>query len=263
MNILITGKSGYIAKMLIEHLSKQYNIISIGRDDFDLTNSNETNEFFKLNNVIYDIVIHTAIAGGNRLQDDNWDVADINLKMYYNLLDNKKYYNKFINIGSGAELYTPLQPYGLSKRVIYESILGKNNFYSLRIFGIFNHKELSSRFIKANIIRYLNKENLIIHQNKFMDFIYFQDFISIILHYINFNNLPKSIDCVYTKKYSLLDIARIINNLNDYNIDINILNQKIGTNYIGSSSIDILNIKTVGLEKGIIETFYNIKNQIE
>ena len=39
MNILITGGKGYIAQSLYLALKNEYNVISISRDNFDLTDS--------------------------------------------------------------------------------------------------------------------------------------------------------------------------------------------------------------------------------
>ena len=49
MNILITGGNGYIAKSLYNALKDKYNVTSISRDNFDLTNSEATRIFFKEN----------------------------------------------------------------------------------------------------------------------------------------------------------------------------------------------------------------------
>ena len=38
MNILITGGNGYIAKSLHNALKDKYNVLSVSRDNFDLTN---------------------------------------------------------------------------------------------------------------------------------------------------------------------------------------------------------------------------------
>ena len=46
MNVLITGKNGYIANSIKLELSKLYNITSIGRSDFNLLSGKETNNFF-------------------------------------------------------------------------------------------------------------------------------------------------------------------------------------------------------------------------
>jgi nucleoside-diphosphate-sugar epimerase len=251
-NILITGSNGYIGSQLTQTLSTKYNCIGINRLNFDLTDNYETKKWF--NNQFFDIIIHTAIKGGSRLTVDNYTVIDHNIKMYLNLLDCKDHYNKFINIGSGAELWSPFSPYGLSKRAIFESIQDKNNFYSLRIFGLFNSKEINTRFIKSNLYRYINKQNLLIFKNKFMDFIYWDDFIEIIKHYIDYTILPKNIDCVYEKKYTLLDIAHIINSLSNIKVEIDIIeNSNIDTPYTGCYNDLSLTFK--GLHKGIVETY--------
>ena len=41
------------------------------------------------------------------------------------------------------------------------AILNNDNFFNLRIYGIFDHDEWNSRFIKSNILRYINKEKII------------------------------------------------------------------------------------------------------
>lgn len=254
MKILITGANGYLGKSLYGALKDKYNVTSISRDNFDLTNSDATRIFFE--NKYYDIVIHCAIKGGSRLKKDNWEVMDDNLIMYYNLLANKHHFYKFINIGSGAELYMKDEPYGFSKNIIYKSLLIKDNFYNLRIFGIFDENELDTRFIKANIKHYINKEPISIHQNKLMDFIYTPDLIKIVEYYIN-NDGPKEINCNYNKNFSLKDIANIINNLNKYKVTIEISNTDLDNPYIGAFTD--LGIKFIGLEQGILDTYNKLK----
>ena len=136
------------------------------------------NEFFQ--NKYFDVVLHCAVMGGSRLKEDGWNIMDVNLCMYYNLLQCSPHYKKLISFGSGAELYTQNTPYGLSKYVIRQSILEKENFYNLRIFAVFDENELNTRFIKTNIKNYINKKPITIYQDKYMDFIYMPDLIKII-----------------------------------------------------------------------------------
>ena len=176
MNILITGGDGFVASNLYKHLKKFHNITIISRKDFDLTISSEVNAFFE--NKFFDIVFHCAVVGGSRLKSDSYYEMDNNLKMYYNLHQlRNKHFRKFITFGSGAELYSSNTPYGLSKNVISKSISETENFYNLIIFALFDASEWESRFIKANIKRYINKKPLVIHQDKLMDFFYMDDFI--------------------------------------------------------------------------------------
>ena len=183
---------------------------------------------------------------------------DNNLKIYYNLLKNKNHFNKLINLGSGAEIYIPDTPYGLSKKVISNSILNKDNFYNLRIFGVFDENELDTRFIKTNIKRYINKEAIQIHEVKFMDFFYMQDLIKVVEYYINEGNPPKEFDCVYSEtSYTLFGLAHLITKLDNYEVDI--INQgKNGDDYI-SKYRTILPIEFIGLEQGIKEVYNKLK----
>lgn len=259
MNILLTGSKGYIGSGIIRHLGHVHNITSINREIFDLRDFDSTKQWFsKLDRSIYfDVVIHTAIKGGNRLEQDTSSVLEDNIKMYLNLLHHKNKYSKFINIGSGAEKCLEHSFYGLSKKIIASSVLDKENFYNLRIYGVFDKNELDRRLIKSSINKYLNNKNITIHYNKYMDFIYFDDFISIINAYINSDTLPKAIDCVYEKKYMLTDIVNIINQLENYSVPVIIENISGENNYIGN--YNDIGINYIGLKRGIEETYGKLK----
>jgi GDP-L-fucose synthase len=254
MNILITGGNGYIAKNLYNTFKDKYNITSITRQDFDLTNSFETLKYFS--DKYFDIVIHCAVSGGSRLKPDTWVDMDNNLKMHYNLLSCKDKFTKLIHFGSGAETNAPESPYGLSKRVIANSILEQENFYNIKIFAVFDENELDTRFIKGNIKRYINKESIIIHQDKWMDFFYIKDLISLVDYYINNNNLPKQIDCSYIGLYKLSEIANIINELDEYKVDIKIEQNGMALSYYGIANILI---EFIGLKEGIKEVYNKLK----
>lgn len=253
MKILITGGNGYIAKSLVKGL-KNHDITTITRQDFDLTDRKSTDKWF--NRKYFDVVIHTAVKGGSRLQVDSNDVLSQNLQMFYNLYYNKLCYGKFIHFGSGAELGNPSDPYGLSKKIINDLIEHEPNFFNIRIFGVFDQYELGTRFIKANIKHYLNEESITIYQDKYMDFFYMKDLINLVDYYIKGSELPKISECCYEKKYTLSDIASFINTLNTYKVPINILNPEIGNPYIGKTTP---NLSLIGLEQGIITTFNKLK----
>ena len=254
-HILITGGNGYIAKSIFDALKDKYNITSITRQDFDLTDSFETLKYFS--DKYFDIVIHCAVSGGSRLKTETWSDMDGNLKMYYNLLNCKHKFGKLIHFGSGAETNAPESPYGLSKRVIANSILEQDNFYNIKIFGVFDENELDTRFIKGNIKRYINKESILIHQDKFMDFIYLEDISHIINYYLSNNiKLSSDINMSYIKKYKLSDIANIINNLSNHKVDINIECNDISLNYCGNGlKLNSLNLNLKGIELGIKECY--------
>lgn len=255
--ILVTGCRGYLGKSIHYKLSKKHQTLIISRKDFDLRDSYQTKKYFS--NKYFDVVIHCAVSGGSRLKEDTISDMDNNLQMYYNLLNCKDRFGKLIHFGSGAEITQPETPYGLSKRVISKSISEQENFYNIRIFAVFDENELDTRFIKSNIKRYINKEPIIIHQDKLMDFFYMKDLISLVDYYIQSENPPKEIDCSYQQSYSLFDIANMINELDNHKVDIIIEQHVIAEKYCG---VPQMLLDYVGTEWGI-KSVYDFMNKIE
>jgi dTDP-4-dehydrorhamnose reductase len=255
MKILITGANGYIGKTLNNTFKNKYDITLLTRQIVDLTNSTDVDNFFK--EKYFDLVIHCAITGGGRLDKDNSDTLDINLKIYYNLLNNSTHFSRLIHFGSGAEWYDTF--YGLSKKVINESIKNKDKFYNVRILNVFDENELNYKFIKTNIHNYINKKDIEIFQNKFMDFFYMRDFIILIDYYINNIDVPKIIDCCYNHSTTLYDVAEIINGLDEYKVNINIKQEGMAPSFNGKFTN--LGLKFVGLEQGIKNVYNELKNE--
>ena len=108
---------------------------------------------------------------------------------------------------------------------------------------------------------------MIIHQDKYMDFIYVKDLCKLILYIVNNpieNFKTKDINVVYKEKYKLSDITNIINKLEDYKVDINIENNDMGLSYTGcDSSLSSLNLNLNGLEIGIKEIYDSYKFNID
>ena len=255
MKILITGGNGYIAKSIHSLLYTKYDITLVGRQDFDLTDYTATCKFFE--GKYFDVIIHTAVSGGSRLKPDSDTTLSNNLNMFWNLLANRNHYTRFITFGSGAELYNSSQPYGLSKKVIADAMSHREDFYNLRVYAVFDENEWDTRFIKANILRYLAKEDLNIHSDKFMDFYYMEDLVSLVEYYLAASNPPSVVDCCYSDKYKLSDIAQMITTLDDYKSNILIGTPNLSEKNTGSYTE--LPIKPIGLQEGIRRTYISLK----
>lgn len=256
MKILITGANGYIGKSLTDYLKQSNEVYTITRNDFDLRDQQSTIDYF--HDKFFDVVIHCAVVGGNRLKPEDQSIIDSNLMMYYNLLNSKNHFKKLIHFGSGAEFHRLYTPYGLSKKVISESIDGQDNFHNLIIYGLFDELELDRRFIKSNIKRYINKEPMQIDDNNKMDFFYMQDLIKVVNYCIENKNAPKHINCVYPENLTLKDIADIINTLDEYKVNIKITGSELPIEGYVSFSKD-LGLNYIGLKQGIINTYNKLK----
>lgn len=265
MKILITGGNGNIAQMIKRNLSSIYEITNPSRADLNLLNFNELK--LHLNNNKYDILIHTAITGGRRTKEENGDVTHANLLMLENILyfsdnfkmilnfDSAAIYDRSTNIFNRSEeelLTIPEDYYGFSKYCIYQRSIQYTHFYNLRIFNIFHINEEKDRFIKSCFISKKNNTKLKIFENKYFDFVYEDDFITILKYYLDnylfSEKLEKTINICYDKKYMLSDIANII--LND---NVTILNNDLKNNYSGNSKkLDNLKLDLIGLEKSLL-----------
>lgn len=265
MRILITGGNGNIAKMIQTNLKNHFEIVNPNRYELDILNIKHIENFLLDNS--FDILIHTAIAGGRRTKEENGEVVYKNLLMFENLMKFAYKFKMIINFDSGAiydrstdiyikkedELNTiPCDYYGFSKYLIYKRSLNHNNIINFRIFNIFHINEEPDRFIKSCFNAKKNNTEITIFQDKYFDFMYEDDFIKIVKYYIdNLNNIDKinkTINLSYNKKYKLSEIAELIVNKNN----IKILNDKCNFNYCGDSSLlDMMNIELLGLEKSI------------
>ncbi len=255
MNILITGGNGYIAKSLRSALSSRHTVTSISRKDFDLANTADTLKYFS--DKYFDVVLHCAVTGGSRLRPDTIQDLDNNLSMYYNLLHCSHSFKKLINFSSGAEVTAAESLYGLSKRVITRSVSEKPHYNNIKIFAVFDENEHNTRFIKANLLRYINREPMLIHQNKHMDFFYMEDLVSLVEHYITTEDQLPDIDCCYNYNLTLSEIANTINALEGYRVDVQILNDQMGSAYIGQ--YHPMPNSPIGLIEGIRKTYNRLK----
>ncbi len=260
LKILITGGNGYIAKSIYSALCEKYDITLISRTDLDMTRREEVQYYFK--DKYFDTVIHTAVRGGSRLNPlEGPDVVLTNLLMYDNLIRCRDKFNRLIHFGSGAEDKAD-GPYGFSKYIINQLIKLDPRSVNVKIYAVFDENELDTRFIKSNILRYINQEDMVIHQDKKMDFFYMKDLISLTEWLINQreDEFPiQTVNCSYLENYTLTQVAGIINSLNDYKVNIKIENEEQGDDYCDIHPIMPFNL--IGLEQGIKEIYNNLKPQ--
>jgi UDP-glucose 4-epimerase len=256
MNILITGGNGYIGKSLLLGLRDRYQVTTVTRADFDVADSTQTWDWFRSRK--FDAVIHAAIMGGSRLQVDDSSVAKMNLRMHYNLLANRNKFGKLISFGSGAEIFSPDTPYGFSKRVIANSIRKTPDCHNIRIFGVFDENELSTRFIRSNIHRYLKNEPMQVHSDKIMDFFYMKDLVSVVDKYLTEKDPPKEVNCSYRDKHTLSEIASQINELGHHRVAINI--EQAGVSFYCGEPLE-MDVPLIGFSKGLIDTFNTLSKE--
>ena len=271
MNILITGAKGFIGRELEAYFGYKHKIYALGRQSLDLTKPSVVKKYFAENKI--DIVMHTAVRGGRRNKQDSFNDMHDNLTMYRNLVANSHRFGKLYNFSSGAEfdrahpidsakekdlfLSTPSDFYGLSKNIIArENLLNLDGGRNFRIFGCFSASERVDRFVRANIIRSETMQPMVIHQDRYIDYIYIADLLKVVEHYVENDDgsLPKDINLCYDKKYKLSDIANIIDGLTLFSSGVKIEQPGLDKPYTGDfKKLQSLNLDLIGLEKGVEE----------
>jgi len=281
MKILITGSNGFIATEIIDRLMKykpHWILYPTTRNTLDIADTKAVDRFFDINKI--DIVIHCAISGGYRNDSDTPHILYNNNLMFESLIRHRDKFKLMITFGSGAEAdrgkeimnYSetdfinsdvPSDYYGLSKYNIAKRVREINdNILNLRIFNVFGEYEAKDRMIRSNVNKYISGKTLEIYQNKYMDFFSVDDLYKVIDYFIENNKLPfVEMNVCYRKKYTLLDIADMINNLSDDKSKINVVEESMLPAYCGSADrLYSLGIEFYELEKSLKKVYLKWKN---
>ena len=266
--VLFTGAGGFVGSQLVPLLEMDgWEIVRPSSKQVRLDREEEVDTLFKHGE--YNAIIHAAIVGGRRGVEDTEKVFMTNMLMFENIFRHVEKCGLFINLDSGASLgrpplseepnswdlgkKVPADPYGFSKYCIAQRVLSHRKGRNLRIWGCFGPNETQSRFFKTNIKNYIRRKDIVIHQDMKMDFIYSEDLHQIINYYLTSgdNINIKDFNCVYYEKYYLSEIGEMINNLDDYEVNINIEGSYPEHSYCGAPYS--LGINYLGIEKGIKE----------
>jgi nucleoside-diphosphate-sugar epimerase len=265
MNILFTGHRGFLGKELIPYLSNNHQVFY---SEIDYKNKNLIDVFVDKNKI--DMILHAAIKGGRRVREDNSDDFYNNLIMFENLASLKI---PMINFCSGAafgrqeDIYLaeendignriPKDFYGLSKYLIAQRCRQMDHLYNLRFFNIFGPQTVDTMFTTANIKNYINRKEIIIFKDTYMDFFSINDAKKVIDLYIcRGDNLPKEVNLVYENIIKLSDVANMINNLSNYKVNVNTLESGSANSYCGSGSrLKHFGLNFDGLEKELTNCY--------
>lgn len=249
--IFLTGGSGFIGKNILEKLGSNYDFFAPSRRQLDLLNFESVNTFFNKNGP-FDVVLHTAIVGGNRITGDSAEYALDSMRMFFNLASNEKRFKKFFCFGSGIEYgkEKPIRKFdetNFGKRVpksnwgFYKYICAKYaevsvDFINLRIFGAFGkYEDHRIRFISNSICKNILNLPIVINQNIRMDYLYVDDLIKIIDFFINNKNKFTAYNLTPGKSVDLITIAHIINSVSGKNVPIKTVRRGLSPEYTGNN----------------------------
>jgi dTDP-4-dehydrorhamnose reductase len=176
MKVCVLGSNGFIGSNLL-HSYPEWT--GVTRKHLDLTVQKDVDNFFEKN--MFDVVVHCAVTGGSRLEEDTGEVCHKNLLMFENVARHVDKFDKLVYFSSGASKRgnPPTDPYGLSKWLIDKRIEGIPNAYSLCIWGCYGFGELPTRFSAVCKTR----GHVVIPQDKYFDFISVEEVARVVHKY--------------------------------------------------------------------------------
>ncbi len=275
MKILVTGGNGFIGKNIKEsYLAQKYTIVAPPRAELDFSDDKSVADFF--GKQAFDVVIHSAAKAGHRNATDASNLFLTNSRMMSNLLKHQNSWGKLINMGSGAiydmQNYQPKMPetyygtnipkdeHGYNKYIFGKLLPHLNHVYDFRIFGIFGkYEDYAIRFISNAICKTIFDLPVTLRQNKKFDYLYINDLMPILEHFIENNPVEKAFNITPDASVELLKIAELVKRISKKDIDIKVAQEGIGMEYSGDNTLlrtEMKNLAFTPLEESV-EELYN------
>lgn len=263
--LLLTGGSGFIGRNIRESfLSKKYDIVAPTHSQLDLLDTNSVDEYFK--DKEFDVVLHTATKPGHRNAKDPTNLFYSNVRIFENLVRHKNKYKKFINFGSGAiydistnisnakedKIYSNLgkDDHSFCKYVVSKRIESLDKFIDLNIFGIFGkYEDWQIRFISNAICKTLFDLPITLRQNRIFSYLYIDDLMPILEFFIENSVKYKQYNIVPNEKIDLFEIAKIVKEISNKNLEIKIAKKGNGLEYTGNNERLVSEFKEVKFTK--------------
>jgi len=257
-NILVTGARGFIGKNIAEYLKANFSNSHIVffpyHNQLELLDSSAVTSF--INSKSIDIIIHCANVGGSRktaYDQGQTDIIQKNLAMFFNLVGAMNKDTRMIFLGSGAEYtrghyepkmkedyfgkHIPEDSYGFSKYICSKYIELSENIVNLRLFGVFGkYEDYEFKFISNAIVKNLLGLPITINQNIHFDYLYINDFLKIVEHFINQVPKQKLYNATRGETIDLITIANKINRVAEKQSEIIVKREGLNREYSADNS---------------------------
>ncbi len=223
MNILLTGSTGFIGRILKESWQNQYQLSAPSRQELDLLDADAVERC--LRDGRFDTVVHCCNTNDVVHPELASKMLEYNLRMFFNLERCSRLYGKLYYFGSGAEYdmrhyvprmkenyfgaHIPADPYGFSKYVMSKQAGG--NIYDLRLFGVFGPgEEWQRRFISNMIYQALHCGVMHMDRHMYFDYLYTRDLVKIMDWFLAHEPRHHHYNVCSGQENDLFALARII-----------------------------------------------------
>lgn len=251
LKIFLTGGGGFIGRNIVEGLGRDYAIDAPRSRELDLRDETRVKEWFAERR--YDLVIHCATKPGHRNAPDPTGLYAANTAMFRNLQRERGKYGRLIYVGSGSEydsrhylpkmreeyfgVHVPEDEGGRSKYEIAKSVEENQGMLNLRLFGVYGkYEDYAIRFISNAICRTIFDLPVRVNQNKLFDYLYIDDFLEILRHFIENEWAHKTFNVTPDEAVEIKTLAEQVVSVSGKNLPVILKTQKFGLEYSGDNS---------------------------
>ncbi len=248
--VLLTGGSGFIGRNIKEYLSTVCELYTPGRKELNLLNEKDVRDYLQKNKI--EIVIHSANPNPVKNDLDKPEsMFEDSIRVFMNLYQAEDCYERMYTLGSGAEYdksreivlikeeeqgrSVPCDSYGLAKFTINRLIESSNKQCNLRIFACYGPTDHESKFITHAIRCCMKNEDITIRQNCYFDYMHVSDLAKILEYFICHEPKYSAYNVCTGTRYTLEEIARIIQRQMQVQNKIVLLNAGWNREYTGNN----------------------------
>jgi len=279
-NILITGRTGFVGRNLVEYLDQKYSVLAPSRKELDLLDGKAVEKYISNNNI--DIVVHAAASPYHRKVKDSSDIAYRNLRIFFNIINNSHSFSKMIYLGSGAAYdlrgaipnvkeeefgrSVPEDEHGFAKYVSSRYIDRAVNIVNLRLFGVFGkYEDYQIRFISNAICKAIYNLPITIKQNRVFSYLYIDDLCRMVEWFLKVESKHNTYNAVPGEVIDLVSIAKKVNEISGKNSKIIVHKDGFGKEYTADNSRlrrELSDFQFTGIDNAIRKLYEWYKNNV-
>ncbi len=271
--IFVTGGSGFIGRNIAEYFQGKAEVFAPAHAELELLDEAAVRAYCERHK--FDVVIHSAVRPGHRNAKDPCNQLDHNCRMFFNLARNADRFGKMIFLSSGAvydtrhyepkmpeeyfDRHVPADELGFSKYIAAKYIERSEKMVELRLFGVFGkHEDYAIRFISNMICKSLFDLPLTMKQNRKFDYLYIDDLMPVLDHFINNDGRHRSYNVTPDRSVELRELAEMVLRISGRDLPIKSAQAGLGVEYSGDNSRlkrEIPGLRFTALETSVGQLF--------